>query len=64
MSPLYWLIIPVAATLGAVARNAWRMRARPPVEAMESVQAYDRFREAIASDVMSKRELGPDGKGR
>ncbi len=46
---LLWLLPVPAATLAAVAWNAWAGRARGPGEATESVAAYERFRSALAS---------------
>ena len=48
---LLWLLPVPLATLGAVLWTSWSSRARGPVEAQESVQAYERFRTALAAPV-------------
>jgi hypothetical protein len=48
---LVWLLPVPVATLGAIAWTAWASRARRPVEAEESVQAYERFRQALTTPV-------------
>lgn len=50
MSPLVWWTIPFVATFGAVGWNAWSTRDRRPEEAIDSVEAYEKFRTAIGGD--------------
>ena len=52
---LLWLLPVPLATLGAIAWTAWTSRSRGPVEAAESVQAYERFRQALATPVPEPR---------
>ena len=47
MRELLWLAVPLLATLVAIAWNSWRTRTRGPDEAIDSVQAYERFRAAL-----------------
>ncbi len=46
---LAWLLPVLLAPLLAVAWTSWRSRDRGPVEARESVEAYERFRRALTS---------------
>ena len=46
---LLWLAPVPLATLGAIAWTAWSTRSRGPAEASESVAAYERFRNALAT---------------
>ena len=48
---LLWLLPVPLATLAAVAWASWAGRARGPVETAESVQAYERFRQAMTTPV-------------
>ena len=52
---LIWLLPVPVATLAAIAWTSWTSRARGPVEAFESVQAYERFRQAMAAPVPTPR---------
>jgi len=64
---LLWLSgIPIA-TVGAIAWSAWSGRARGPEKALDSVQAYERFRAAMANPTPGlppRREPGRDGDSR
>jgi hypothetical protein len=44
---LIWLLPVPVATIMAIGWTAWAGRARRPVEIAESVQAYERFRQAL-----------------
>ena len=48
---LLWLSPVPLATCAAIAWTSWSSRARGPVEAARSVQAYERFRAAMAAPV-------------
>ena len=47
MNPLYWLPLPLAVTVVAVAVSSWRHRARRPADIYQSQEAYARFRAAM-----------------
>jgi hypothetical protein len=53
MNPLYWLPLPVAATVVAVVVISWRHRARRPADIYQSQESYARFRAAL------ERRSGP-----
>ena len=55
---LLWLLPVLLAPLAAVAWTAFASRTRGPVEAIDSVQAYERFRQALATPVPAPR-TGP-----
>jgi hypothetical protein len=52
---LVWLLPVPVATLAAIAWTAWASRTRRPVEAVESVLAYERFRQALKTPVPAPR---------
>jgi hypothetical protein len=56
---LVWLLPVPGATLLAVAWTAWAGRTRRPVEAVESVQAYEKFRQAMKTPVPAPRTETP-----
>ena len=61
---LLWLLPVLLAPLAAVAWTAFSSRTRGPVEAIDSVQAYERFRQALAAPVptpgaRSRRRAAP-----
>lgn len=47
MSPLVWLLIPLAALVVAVAWASWMSRPRGPADPVDSVEAHHRFVEAL-----------------
>lgn len=55
---LLWLIPVPLATLGAICWGAWAGRARGPEAAIDSVQAHERFREAMAQPVPQPARSG------
>ena len=55
---LLWLLPVLLAPLVAVAWTAFASRTRGPVEAIDSVQAYERFRQALATPVPAPRTRG------
>ena len=55
---LLWLLPVLVAPLLAIAWTAFSSRTRGPVEAMDSVQAYERFRQALATPVPAPRTRG------
>ena len=52
---LLWLLPVLLAPLVAIAWTAFASRTRGPVEAMDSVQAYERFRQALSTPVPPPR---------
>ena len=52
---LLWLLPVLLAPLLAIAWTAWAGRSRGPVEAIDSVEAYERFRTAMSSPVPQPR---------
>jgi hypothetical protein len=46
-SALWWLAIPVVATLLAVGWVGWSSRDRPPADMHDTVAEYERFKAAI-----------------
>lgn len=56
---LVWLLPVPVATLAAIAWTAWTSRTRRPVEAAESVLAYERFRQALNKPVPAPRVEAP-----
>lgn len=59
-SALWWLAIPVAATLSAIGWVAWSTRTRPPADMEDTVADYERFRAATES----RTDPGSDRKPR
>ena len=47
MNPLYWLPLPLAATVVSVAVISWRHRVRRPADIHESQESWARFRAAM-----------------
>lgn len=56
---LVWLLPVPVATLAAIAWTAWTSRTRRPVAAVESVLAYERFRQALNTPVPAPRGPAP-----
>ena len=48
---LAWLLPVPAATLGAIAWNAWSGRDRGPADVADTIAAHQRFRAALSSPV-------------
>jgi hypothetical protein len=48
MEAMAWWLIPIVATLLAVAWVTWRARPRRPADAHESLAAHRRFTEALS----------------
>jgi hypothetical protein len=55
---LIWLLPVPVATLAAIAWTSWTSRSRGPIEAADSVEAYERFRQAMATPVPEPRSGG------
>ncbi len=53
---LMWLLPVPVATLAAVAWSTWSSRARGPQDPEDTVEAYARFRAALAGPVRSGDE--------
>ena len=52
---LMWLLPVPVATLAAVAWSSWSSRARGPQDAADTVEAYARFRAALAGSQDDER---------
>jgi len=59
---LAWLIPVPLATVAAIAWAAWSNRTRGPEEAIDSVQAYERFRSAMSTPVPAPRGSRDSGR--
>jgi cytochrome c-type biogenesis protein CcmH/NrfF len=59
---LVWLLPVPVATLGAIAWTSWASRVRRPVAAVESVQAYEKFRKALNAPVPAPRTETPNAQ--
>lgn len=53
---LLWLLPVPAAGLAAVAWTSWTNRTRGPAAAIDSVQAYERFRQALTTNAAAVPE--------
>ncbi len=51
---LAWLLPVPAATLAAIAWNAWSARDRGPADVADTIAAHERFRAALASPVHTR----------
>ena len=49
MSAIAWWVLPIVATIGAIAYVTWRGKPRPPEDTHEAMEARERFRRAIES---------------
>ena len=47
---LLWLLPLPLATLGAIAWTSWSARARRPAQAFDSVEDFQRFRDALTTE--------------
>ena len=56
---LLWLLPVPLATAGAIAWGAWSNRARGPEDTADGVQAYERFRQALAKPPVGQKEDEP-----
>ena len=52
---LVWLLPVPVATLAAIAWTSWTSRTRRPVKAVDSVLAYERFRQALNAPIPAPR---------
>ena len=52
---ILWLSPVIVAPLLAVLWTIWAVRPRGPVEAMETVEQYDRFKAALTGPVPKRR---------
>ena len=57
MSILFWTFAPVAALFVATGWAHWRSRPRPPIDAMDSISEYERFRAAIRGNPSNTRVI-------
>lgn len=55
MAAIAWWGIPIGATLVAVLWTAWAGRPRRPEDVHDTVEHYQRFREAISADLRGDR---------
>jgi hypothetical protein len=53
---ILWLSPVIIAPLLAVVWTSWASRPRGPVEAMQTVQQYDRFRAAMTQPAPAQRQ--------
>lgn len=57
MAILAWTLgLPTVATVLAIGWVHWAARPRGPVEARESVAAYERFKQALSSPTPAERK--------
>ena len=64
MSAIAWWVLPIVATIGAIAYVTWRGKPRPPEDTHEAMEARERFRRAIESPTPSHgRRPRPTEKG-
>ena len=61
---ILWLSPVIVAPLLAVVWMSWAARPRGPVEAMQTVQQYDRFRAALTQPVPAPRKERTPAKSR
>lgn len=67
MSALAWWLIPIGATILAIAWVSWASRPKPPADVHDTLRSYERFRRALgAPPASSSSEAGDrrDGGGR
>lgn len=62
MSALYWLMIPVGATLVAMLVATWVGRPRRSVEKYDQVEQFQKFREAMEDETVKRRSATADAK--
>ena len=55
---ILWLSPVIVAPLLAVLWTVWASRERAPVQALETVEQYDRFRAALTNPVPQARRAG------
>ncbi|MFV2121360.1 hypothetical protein ACE14D_24150 [Streptomyces sp. Act-28] len=58
MEPLLWLLVPLAAALGA-SLWAWRVSRPHPTDVWTDVDRYDRLRTSLGRGVAEGRREGP-----
>ena len=59
---LMWLLPVPVATLAAVAWSSWSTRARGPQDPEDTVEAYARFRAALAGPSRAPDEQAADSR--
>jgi hypothetical protein len=57
VSILFWTFAPLVALILATGWAHWRTRARPPVDAQDSISEYERFRAAIRGNASNTRVI-------
>lgn len=60
MDAMLWWLIPITATLLAVAWVSWNGRARRPADPHETLAAHRRFTEALAPEPEASRAVDAD----
>ncbi len=64
MSVVAWWIVPIVATLAAIAWTRWAARPRRPEGVIASVESYRRARDAMAPKPAPRREAVEDRRKR
>lgn len=62
MSALYWLMIPVGATLIAMVVATWAGRSRRYVEKYDQVEQFRKFREAMEAETVKRPSAAGDAQ--
>ena len=63
MSPLVWLLIPLAALVVAVAWASWMARPHGPADPVDSVEAHRRFVAALERTCRDGHDRPDDSVG-
>jgi hypothetical protein len=56
MSALAWWLIPIGATVLAIAWASWASRPKPPANVHDTLQSYERFRRALGASPAAGRD--------
>ncbi|MFZ0325204.1 MAG: hypothetical protein WAN48_13875 [Actinomycetes bacterium] len=62
MGAMVWWLIPLAATVIAVAWVSWLNRARPPADTHDSLEEHERFKQAMAKQTRKSHEQHPESQ--
>jgi hypothetical protein len=58
MSALAWWLIPIGATVLAIAWASWASRPKPHANVDDTLQSYERFRRAMGAPPSAARDPG------